>query len=167
MRASIKICGVCVSRLSARRSISSRLPATLTTISEFVRESTSMRPFGDSIGSSLLLSSSNRVVQANDARLRRLRLHRGVTARGLGLVLRVELLARRDAIDVAVAAVPQLVRLEDDVERLVPRHALQANGDLRIDVVGDHDATRPVSPSRRNRSCSGASLKSRSIVAPR
>ncbi len=58
MRASIVICGVWVSSERARSAICCRFAAMSLTISEFVRPSTSMWPFGDSMPSNLGFSSS-------------------------------------------------------------------------------------------------------------
>jgi hypothetical protein len=58
MRASIVICGVWVSSRRARSMTSLRLALTSLTISELVRLSTSILPFGDSSGASLVARSS-------------------------------------------------------------------------------------------------------------
>ena len=69
------------------------------------------------------------------------------------LLLGRELLARRDQDDVAVLAHVEAARLQDDVERLVPRHVLQpqrqvaadrvAGDDVQVGEVGDDLQQRP------------------------
>ena len=140
MRASMEICGVWVSSCRARARTSSRL----------ARTSLTRRGVGALVDLDLALGREQRrelaaqrlgggVVQGDNVGARRLGLHGGGAAGGLGLVLLVERLALSDADEVALLAVPQALGGEDHLERLVPGDALHADGDLRVDLVGDDD----------------------------
>src|SRR6266850_568442 len=69
------------------------------------------------------------------------------------LLARRQLVARRDPDHVSAAAAVEAARLQDDLERLVPRHVLQAQGnvsrhrvagdDVEVGEVGDHIEHRP------------------------
>ena len=63
-----------------------------------------------------------------------------VLARGeLGLLTRREFFGRRHDDDVVVAALVEALGAQHDVQRLVPRHVLQAQRDAALNRVGDDD----------------------------
>ena len=77
-----------------------------------------------------------------------------VLARGqLGLLARGELFGRRHDDDVVVAALVEALGAQDDVERLVPRHVLQAQRDAALHRVADTTMFWPLASAS---SCSTA-----------